>query len=324
MRRATAEAGINIALVKYWGKREPAENLPDVGSISLTLADLVTRTTVRFDPALSRDRFVLDGTPRDDPRVVEVLDGIRAIAGVLHRASVTSKNGVPTASGLASSASGTAALATAAWAAAGLDPAAAVDDPRFIDLVRRGSGSAPRSLLGGLVELEKSRGRVRPLCPADGWDLVMLVARLSKGPKKTSSRDGMAHTKATSPFYPAWVAEHPADLAEAREAIEARDLARLGAVMERSTCRMHACMLAADPPLRYWRGRTLDVADAVEDLRDQGVGAWYTMDAGPHVKVLCAAADAPQVRATLESLVPPEDLLEARPGPGARVVDGGP
>lgn len=321
MRRATAEAGINIALVKYWGKREPAENLPDVGSISLTLDDLVTRTTVRFDPTLERDRFVLDGQPRDDTRVVEVLDGIRAIAGILHRASVTSKNGVPTASGLASSASGTAALATAAWAAAGLDPAAAVDDPRFIDIVRKGSGSAPRSLLGGLVELEKSRGRVQQLCPEDAWDLRMLVARLTKGPKKTSSRAGMAHTKKTSPYYAPWVAEHPADLAEARVAINDRDLARLGAIMERSTCRMHACMLAADPPLRYWRGRTLDVADAVEDLRAQGVGAWYTMDAGPHVKVLCASGDTEQVRETLQALVPPEDVLEARPGPGARIVE---
>lgn len=321
MRRATAEAGINIALVKYWGKRDAAENLPDVGSISLTLDGLVTRTTVRFDPALERDRFVLDGQPRDDARVVEVLDGIRAIAGLMHRARVTSKNGVPTASGLASSASGSAALATAAWAAAGLDPTAAVDDARFIDLVRRGSGSAPRSLLGGLVELDKARGRVEQLCAEDAWDLRMLVARLTRGPKKTSSRDGMAHTKATSPYYAPWVAEHPADLAEARVAIAERDLPRLGAVMERSTCRMHACMLAADPPLRYWRGRTLDVADAVEDLRAQGVGAWYTMDAGPHVKVLCAAADAPRVRSTLESLVSPDDVLEGGPGPGARIVD---
>lgn len=320
MRRATAEAGINIALVKYWGKRDPAQNLPDVGSISLTLSDLTTRTTVAFDPALEQDRFVLDGAPQVDRRVIEVLDGVRAIAGVLHRASVHSRNGVPTASGLASSASGAAALATAAWAAAGLDPAAAVDDPRFIDLVRRGSGSAPRSLLGGLVELEKQRGRVRQLCAPDDWDLAMLVARLTRAPKKTSSRDGMAHTKATSPYYAPWVAEHPRDLADARDAIARRDLEALGAVMERSTCRMHACMLAADPPLRYWRGRTLDVADAIEDLRDQGTGAWYTMDAGPHVKVLCAAADAPVVRATLESLVPPEDVLEGRPGPGARLV----
>ncbi len=324
MRRATAEAGINIALVKYWGKRDPAANLPDVGSISLTLSDLVTRTTVRFDPALERDRFVLDGLPRDDARVVEVLDGVRAIAGVLHRAAVSSRNGVPTASGLASSASGTAALATAAWAAAGLDPAAAVDDPRFLDLVRKGSGSAPRSLLGGLVELDKERGRVHQLCPEGGWDLAMLVARLTKGPKKTLSRQGMAHTKATSPYYAPWVAEHPADLEAARAAIAARDLPLLGAVMERSTCRMHACMLAADPPLRYWRGRTLDVADAIEDLRAQGVGAWYTMDAGPHVKVLCAAADAPQVRETLSALVPPDDILEGRPGPGARIVGEGP
>lgn len=317
MTTATARAGINIALIKYWGKRDAAQNLPAVGSISLTLDDLVTKTTVTFDPALEADRFVLDGVTRDDRRVVAVLDAIRRIAGLDHRASVRSRNDVPTASGLASSASGVAALATAAWAAAGLDPAAAVGDDRFIDLVRIGSGSAPRSLLGGLVELDRERGRVQQLLAPDAWDLHMLVARLTRAPKETSSRDGMTHTRDTSPYYKAWVEHHPADLADARAAITARDLPRLGAAMERSTARMHACMLAADPPLRYWRGKTLDVADAIEDLRRQGIGAWYTMDAGPHVKVLCVRSDAAAVRETLEALIEPRDVLDARPGPGA-------
>ncbi len=317
MKTATARAGINIALIKYWGKRDAALNLPAVGSISLTLDELLTRTTVAFDPALDADRFTLDGRVQSDARVSRLLDAIRAIAGLDARAHVTSKNGVPTASGLASSASGVAALATAAWAAAGLDPDAALADDRFIDLVRIGSGSAPRSLLGGLVELDRERGRVTELAAPAAWPLAMLVARLTRAPKKTSSREGMIRTAQTSTYYPAWVAEHPADLADARAAIAARDLQRLGEAMERSTCRMHACMLAADPPLRYWRGKTLDVADAIEDLRDQGVGAWYTMDAGPHVKVLCAADDAPAVRDTLESLIPAEDVLEARSGPGA-------
>lgn len=319
MTTATACAGINIALIKYWGKADASKNLPAVGSISLTLDDLITRTTVTFDPALDRDHFTLDAVTREDPRVIAVLDAIRAIAGLNHRARVKSRNDVPTASGLASSASGVAALATAAWAAAGLDPTLALRDDRYLDLVRIGSGSAPRSLLGGLVELDRHRGHIRQLLPPEAWDLHLLVARLTRAPKATSSRDGMTHTRDTSPYYPAWIEHHPADLADARAAITDRDLPRLGAAMERSTHRMHACMLAADPPLRYWRGKTLDVADAIEDLRRQGIGAWYTMDAGPHVKVLCETADASAVRETLESLIEPTDVLDARPGPGARL-----
>ena len=317
---ATAWAGINIALVKYWGKRDAAANLPAVGSLSLTLAELGTRTTVTFDPTLTDDRFELNGVARDDDaRVRALLDGVRRLRCLDRRARVVSRNHVPTASGLASSASGAAALAVAAWAASGGDPTVARADAAFVDLVRRGSGSAPRSLYGGLVELDRSDGQVHPVLPPEAWNLRMVVARLAHGPKATSSREGMARTARTSPYYAAWIAAHPADLVEARAAIEARDLARLGTVMERSTARMHACMLAADPPLRYWNGRTLDALDVVAGLRAAGVGAWATMDAGPHVKVLCADADAEAVRSALCAVAPEDDLQITRPGPGAHV-----
>ena len=119
MRRATCIAGVNIALVKYWGKRDVMANLPAVGSISLTIDALHTVTTVTFDETLVADQFTLDGVVTDDDRVRTLLDSIRALTGVDAKASVDSENHVPTASGLASSASGTAALASAAWCAAG-------------------------------------------------------------------------------------------------------------------------------------------------------------------------------------------------------------
>lgn len=316
---ATAWAGINIALVKYWGKRDTARNLPAVSSLSLTLAEMGTRTTVTFDPSLTADVFELDGVEREDPRVVAMLDGVRGLRRVERHARVISRNHVPTASGLASSASGAAALAAAAWAATGGDLAAARADRAFIELVRRGSGSAPRSLYGGLVELDRDSGGVRPVLSPGAWDLRMVVARLARGPKTTSSREGMARTAATSPFYAAWVGSHPADMDEARAAIEARDLPRLGVVMERSTYKMHAAMLGADPPLRYWNGRTMDALDRVQALRAAGVGAWATMDAGPHVKVLCAAADAEAVAAALADVAAPGDVTVARAGPGATI-----
>ncbi|MEZ4465079.1 MAG: diphosphomevalonate decarboxylase [bacterium] len=227
------------------------------------------------------------------------------------------RNTVATAAGLASSASGMAALGLAAWGAAGLAVDQPAAQPALVEIVRRGSGSAPRSLLGGLVELRVDDASVHPLASPDAWPLAIVVARVGHGEKKVKSRPGMTHTAETSPYYAPWIAAHPADLAAARAAIAARDLPALGAVMERSTLRMHACMWAADPPLRYLRGRTLDLMDAVEALRDAGVGAWYTMDAGPHVKVLCAAADASGVAAALATVPGLASVEICQPGPGA-------
>ena len=316
----TVQAGINIALVKYWGKRDPAANLPAVGSISLTLDTFTTTTTIVFESDLVQDTFVLNGVAREDPRVSELLDQVRRAARMHSFARVDSVNTVPTASGLASSASGTAALAKAAWHAAGLPTDGILKNPEFLSIVRRGSGSAPRSLLPGIVELDRDTGQIDCLCDRDEWALNMVVAQLADGPKAVSSRLGMAETRATSPYYGAWVKKHPSDLSEARNAIARRDLARLGETMERSTMRMHACMLANDPPLRYLKGITLDVMDRVEALRAAGVGAWYTMDAGPHVKILCAREDTPHIVDALAEILPRACLQVASPGGGATVI----
>jgi len=159
------------------------------------------------------------------------------------------------------------------------------------------------------------------LCAEESWPIAMVVARLTRKRKAVSSRTGMAHTQSTSPYYRPWVFHHPEDLTAARQAIARRDLEALGATMERSTMRMHACMLASDPPLRYLKSETLAVLDAVESLRDGGISAWYTMDAGPHVKVLCRSEEVADVVTQLAHIVPQEDLLVARPGPGTHVIE---
>ena len=312
----TAVAGTNIALVKYWGKRDVALNLPATGSLSLTLDRLGTRTTVAFD----------DGAPADDAataRVSAFLDRVRARAEIARRALVTSDNSVPTAAGLASSASGFAALALAATRAAGLD----MPLPELSALARVGSGSAARSIFGGFVEM--ARGE-RPdgadavasaLPQGDGWDLRLVVAITALGPKAMGSTAAMTHTARTSPFYDAWIAGVPGDLAAARAAITARDLPALGAVAERSALRMHAAAMAADPAIIYWNPATLAAIARVRALRDAGTPAFFTIDAGPHVKTLCRAADADAVAAALRAVPGVSETLIAAPGPGARVVE---
>ncbi|HEY9724236.1 MAG TPA: diphosphomevalonate decarboxylase [Oscillatoriaceae cyanobacterium] len=324
--RATARAHANIALVKYWGKRDEALHLPMNGSLSLTLDALYTTTKVTFEPALSEDRFVLDGQPAreaDRAKVSAFLDRVRALANTRVRATVESANHVPTAAGLASSASAFAALAAASTRALGLS----LDDEALSRLARVGSGSACRSIYGGFAEWRRGARAdgldsfAVPLASAEHWDLRMVVAVLEAGPKAVSSREGMRRTVASSVFYPGWLAGVEADLADARAAIAARDLDALGRVAEANALKMHATTLGATPPFTYWRGQTLVLLQAVAELRARGVGAYATIDAGPNVKVLCAPADLPTVQAALAAVSGVERLIVCAPGPGVTLLE---
>ncbi len=326
----TARAGTNIALVKYWGKRDVALNLPAAGSLSLTLADFGCETTVRFAPdaadADGSDRIRLAGAPADPrfaTRVRRFLDLVRARADIRWPADVATSNSVPTASGLASSASGFAALALAASRAAGLRLAPA----ELSELARRGSGSAARSIFGGFVEMAAGRlpdgsdAVARALLDEKAWDVRLCVAITAEGEKPIGSTAAMVRTAQTSPYYQGWLASVPADLDEARAAVAARDLAALGAVAERSALRMHACALAADPHILYWTPGTLAAMATVEGLRANGTAAFFTIDAGPHVKVLCATADAPRVQAALAATPGVMRILVLAPGQGALILN---
>jgi diphosphomevalonate decarboxylase len=323
--RATAYAHTNIALVKYWGKRAGVDrslNLPAVGSLSLTLDRFGSETTVQVGVGAA-DAFSLDGTPVEGEelrRVSAFLDLVRARAKTNERARVTSRNDVPTAAGLASSASGFAALAVAGAKAFGLD----VDAAELSQLARRGSGSAARSLFGGFVELKKGVRDDGADCVASplatSLDVRLLVVRCAVGRKHTDSTGGMDTTAKTSPYFSSWIETHEADLARARDALARGDLPALGAVMEHNTMKMHASAMAADPWILYLNGVTVAVLHEVRALRSQGFGAWATMDAGPHVKVLCAPADAEPLRAKLAEVPGVLGVEIAAPGGPARIL----
>ncbi|MGH7896273.1 MAG: diphosphomevalonate decarboxylase [Candidatus Binatia bacterium] len=319
----TARANVNVALVKYWGKRDPALNLPATGSLSLTLDGLFVDATCGFDDG-SIDAYTIDGAPavgEDGARVRRFLDVVRAEAGVASPARVATRSGVPKGVGLASSAAAFAALALAASRAAGLR----LEPPALSALARRGSGSAARSIFGGFVVWnrgERADGRdsiAEPLLEPGAWDVCMVVAVTSTAPKSVSSREGMQRA-ATSPLYPAWVETAAGDLAEARAAIAARDLEALGLVVEHSALKMHAIGLAARPPLLYWRGATIECVHRVWALRAEGVRGYVTIDAGPQVKVLCERGDAERIAAVLRDLSGVERVLTCPPGRGAEVL----
>jgi diphosphomevalonate decarboxylase len=317
--RAVAVAHPNVALIKYWGKRARDGNLPATGSLSLVLGGLATETSVRFDPALRCDHVMLDGheDPETTRRVTTCLDLLRREAGVSSCAEVSSRNDFPTGAGLASSASGFAALVTAGAGALGLD----LEPRRLAEIARSGSGSAPRSLLGGVVLLtnrDATTACEQIAAPAD-WPLEIVVAVTTAGPKVTSSREGMAQSKATSPYYDSWVQTHAADLDAGVTAVRTRDFAALAELAEHNCLKMHAVMMTTRPPLLYWTPGTLACLHRIQELRGAGVPVFFTVDAGPQVKAVCLPAAAEGVAAALSTVPGVLRILRSPLGEGARL-----
>ena len=325
-RVATALAHPNIALSKYWGKRDGGGNYPAVPSLSVTLAGLATRTRVELRDDVPADRLLLNGEPADAralERATVLLDRVRAAAGTSSRAVIESANDFPTASGLASSASGFAALAVAAVRAAGLDWGA----ERTSDLARRSSASAARSLFGGFVELdagpESGAGGDAPLsaravAPAEQLPLRVLVCVATEGAKPIGSTDGMRATATTSPYHQAWLADAPRVFRAMKEALDARDFVAVGELAERSALAMHANAIAAG--LVYWSGVTIEALAGVRMLRARGTPVFATIDAGPHVKVLVRPEDAALAGTWMRAVPGVLRVIECAPGEGARVV----
>ena len=300
---ATARAHPNIALVKYWGKRDEDLILPAAGSLSLTLDVFPTTTTVRLqdsaDPP-AQDVFTLNGAPADEKataRVSHLLDIVRDLAGTTARTHVDSISEIPVAAGLASSAAGFAALAVAAAGAYGLD----LDTAALSRLARRGSGSASRSLIGGLAVWNAGQDDATSYAESvDGPDLAMVLLSLDRGQKPVSSREAMRRTAATSPYYDGWVSSTAATLEQALAACRDGDVARLGELTEISALRMHAAILACEPPIRYLTPASWAVFADIEQLRSEGVPVYGTADAGPNVVALTTPEHAELVSQRLE------------------------
>lgn len=317
--RAVAVAHPNVALIKYWGKRSVAGNLPATGSLSLVLGGLATTTSVHFDARLAADVVRLnDGEDAETTRrVTACLDELRRAAGVSSCAVVDSQNDFPTGAGLASSASGFAALVVAGAGALGLD----LRPQRLAEIARLGSGSAPRSLLGGIVLLTNRSATTdcEQVASAADWPLEVVVAVTMAGPKSTSSRTGMALSEQTSPFYAAWVQTHAADLEAGLAAVRARDFPALAEVAEHNCLKMHAVMLSTRPALLYWTPGTVACLHRIRELRRSGVPVFFTVDAGPQVKAVCLPSAAERVAAELAGLPGVLEVLRSPLGEGARL-----
>lgn len=319
---AKVRAHTNIALIKYWGKKDDSLILPLNSSLSLTLKDLYAETSVQFSPDFTADEFYLDEELQDLPalkKVQVILDLVRQQAGIEDQAKVVSRNFVPTAAGLASSASGMAALAGAASKAAGLD----LSHKDLSRLARRGSGSACRSIYGGLVQWQKGSSDedsyAIPIDPAD-WGLGMYFILIDTRKKKVSSRAGMKRTVESSPYIDQWAKTTDEDVEKMKAAIQERDFDRMGVLMERSAFKMHATTMGAIEPFTYLAPESLAAIQWVQSLREEGLACYFTMDAGPNVKVLIKEEQKDQIGQRLKDRFGQDKILYSAVGPGLQDI----
>lgn len=323
--KATAEARANIALVKYWGRRDHALNLPATGSISMTVDRLVTRTTVDARDDLRRDELTINGQPQAGAplaRVERHLDHLRARAGNDLHCRVVSENSFAASAGLASSASAFAALTVAGFAALGCS----VSTRESSAFARLGSGSAARSIFGGFVEWHAGKDHdssiAEPIAPRSHWDLHDVVLLLSQDEKKVGSAEGHGVAD-TSPLHEARIARVPHLLREVREGILARDIHRVGRAAEEDALLMHAVMMTSSPSLLYWTRETMDGLHAVRRWRDGGLAVYATIDAGPNLHLLCEARDAREVVKRARDELGVKDVIDNAPGEGAMLLTKG-
>jgi diphosphomevalonate decarboxylase len=327
MSKATVTAPANIAFIKYWGARDLDRAIPLNTSLSMTLEHCVTQCTVETLDHGGEDEVWLAepdggfGTPDPDfaRRMREQLDRIRQWAGRKEPVRVATRNSFPTAGGLASSASGFAALTLAAVAAFGKKPS-----QRELSLLARrsGSGSACRSVFGGFVEWAANTGNgsdeesyARQIADAEHWDLRNVIAVVEIGPKTVSSIEG--HRLApSSPYFTKRLELVPGRVEKVRKAIRERDLDALGPLIEEEAIDLHLITMSSHPPIFYWSPGSLAVLRAVRELRQEGLAAWATMDAGANIHVICDADSEDEVAERLEDLPAVGFVIRDGVGPG--------
>jgi len=307
---ATASAAANIALVKYWGKASVGNNQPATGSVSLGLEDLRTTTTLEYATG-NRDTFDTELDDNSRKRALRFLDRVRLTHNINQPLHITTANNFPTGTGLASSASGFAALSLAFNALFNLKLAAR-DLSR---MARLGSGSAARSIFGGVVELIPSDDAYAiPIATAEEWPLDIVVAVTEERPKAIGSTDAMIQTANTSPFYRSWLSSHSDDMRLAKQAITEKDFGKLADTSEHNCLKMHATMITSQPPIVYWQPSTVEIMHQVRALRSSGTPAFFTIDAGAQVKIVCLPSATDAIRQQLQTITGLKQVIVTRLG----------
>ncbi|PIT84527.1 diphosphomevalonate decarboxylase [Candidatus Micrarchaeota archaeon CG10_big_fil_rev_8_21_14_0_10_45_29] len=328
----TAVAAPNIALVKYWGKRDNLLKLAYNDSISITLDDSVifTKTTVGLSEKLKKDVIIFNGKKVEDEKIAEWIELARgrvakkapeiAEMGML----IVTKNNFPSSAGIASSASGFAALSEAFCACAKI-----TDAKEKSIIARLGSGSASRSVIGGFSQWVCGR---RPdgedsyavqLAPKKHWDeLVDVIAIISSAKKKISSKEGMENTAKNSPLFACRLKEVNERIGRVQKAILKKDFESLANEMMRDSNSMHATALDSWPPVFYLNDVSREIIEETHKLNERGIVAGYTFDAGPNAHIICEKKNLQKVKNMLLKVKGVKKIICAGVGGGSKIVEG--
>lgn len=313
MNTVTCVAPVNIAVIKYWGKRDESLILPINDSISASLStqQLCAKTTVTMSPLFKEDRIWLNGREEDirNPRLQNCLIEIRKRARRSDhwKVHICSVNNFPTAAGLASSAAGYACLVVA------LAKLYEVEGD-ISTIARVGSGSACRSIMGGFVRWhmgckpDGSDSVAKQIVPASHWpEMRILLLIVNDSRKKVSSATGMKRTVETSDLLKHRIKHIPEIANKMEEAIIEKDFETFAELTMRDSNQLHAVCLDAYPPCTYMN----DISHAVVDLIHSynaavnGIKVAYTYDAGPNTTLYLLEKDVPEVVAILDYFFPP-------------------
>ena len=283
----TVRSYANIAIIKYWGKKKEKEMVPATSSISLTLENMYTETTLSPLPAdATADTFYINGQLQNEAehaKMSKIIDRYRPEGAGFVR--IDTKNNMPTAAGLSSSSSGLSALVKAcnAYFQLGMNRRELSLEAKFA------SGSSSRSFYGPLAAWDKDSGEIYPVETDLKLSMIMLVLEDQKKP--ISSRDGMKLCVETSTTFEEWIRQSEQDYKDMLIYLKENDFEKVGALTEKNALAMHATTKTANPPFSYLTDASYEAMDFVRQLREQGESCYFTMDAGPNVKVLCLEKD---------------------------------
>ena len=321
--KATAKAPANIAFIKYWGRKDEKLRLPANDSISMNLSDVFTVTTVEFLGKLKKDLIAMEGNilgEEEEKRIITHLNRIRDLAGTKTFAKVLTKNNFPKSSGIASSASGFAALTMAGVTAAGLK----LDEKELSIVARQGSGSACRSVPNGFVEWKSGTSSensyAQTIFPSDWWRVVDILAIVERKTKKISSSEGHVLTT-SSPFYKSRISGMKNKLKMIKKAMLKKDFKSFGEILEGEAINMHAVIMTSVPPIFYWTPKTLEIVLAVGEWREEGLPVYFTIDAGPNVHLICEEKDKGEVIDRLKTISKIKEIIVNKPAQGAHLVN---
>jgi len=321
--KATAQAHSNTALIKYWGKYDEKLILPMNSNISMTVDSQTTRTTVEFSKDFEDDIVIINrrkAEGKEKIRVVNHLDLIRRIARIHEKAKVVSENDFPTAVGLASSASGFAALTVAACTAAGLD----LDRKELSIIARQGSGSACRSIHGGYVEWIKGKksedSYAVQIADENYFDMRDIAVVVSTGERPMSTREAMRVSMKTSPLFKTRLELVDSMLEKVKKGILERDFTLIGKTAEADAILMHAVMMTTEPHLFYWESKTLELLKKIMSWRNDGLECYFTIDTGPNIHIFSLPENVEEIKSRMKE-EGVTDFFVSKPGGDAKLIE---